>query len=758
MDPPETNLFDGQSQRPQRNGKLHPAVRWTAPLGLALLSFLVRAMPATTVYASDRVTFFGMDAYYHMRRVAYGLARFPESLTFDPYINFPHGAKPIWPPFFDAAVSLGVLPFYTWGGIEAAESAAVWIPPLLGTATVLVLYFLALRFFGFPVALLSGLLLAVSSGHYWFSQVGFLDHHAAVALTSTIVLASSMGLLAQLEDPRNETSTTRMAVTTGLAMALAFLVWPGSLLHVALAEAGFLLYIATRKRIKDAAQAAGAVCWVNAIAAAVIAPWSWGNHWPQWSDFSPAVLSNFQPWFLAALALYALVLRGTWTRGQDRGALRRLGDQGVLAALVVGASLFLFPGLLDSFGDAWQWLSKDEAFQASVAESQPLLMLDGKFSLRIAEGRLSRFIYILPLALFALAASTRTRKDRAAIGLLVLWTVGLVAVTLVQRRFFNSLSISMAIVFAWTAVVLYRAIVGRTSGMFGKTLGVLATGAAVIFLLIPMIKTYQRPVENLTRMLRGQPLIKRSAGPNFPALLETAQWIRENTPPTSGFLDVSQSPEYSVLALSGNGHLIEYVGRRPTVTNNFGDDIGAENYRLVQRYFAARSEAEAEAIANDLGARYVVATLAGPRKPRSGPVPILRQLADEDGQGLGGHRLVFEASGIGPGARPSDPIPKVFERVAGARITGMATPGEPVTADLELRTNRGRRILYRARTITGPEGRYILRLPYANTGGQGLVQTASHYRVRSQGVEDQIRVDERQVVHGDSTAGPNFGS
>ena len=252
MDPPETNRFDGEGQRPPQNGSLHPAVRWMAPLGLALLSLLIRAMPATTVYANERITFFGMDAYYHMRRVAYGLARFPESLTFDPYINFPHGAKPIWPPFFDAAVSLGVLPFYSFGGIEAAESAAVWIPPLLGTATVLVLYFLTLRFFGFPVALLSGLLLAISSGHYWFSQIGFLDHHAAVALTSTIVLASSMGLLAQLEDPANETSTTRMALATGLAMALAFLVWPGSLLHVALAETGFFLYIASRKRTEDA--------------------------------------------------------------------------------------------------------------------------------------------------------------------------------------------------------------------------------------------------------------------------------------------------------------------------------------------------------------------------------------------------------------------------------------------------------------------------------------------------------------------------
>lgn len=758
MTPPENNVAGTGGPWPTSSDPLPAGARFAAPLGLAVVALLVRALPATTVYAADRVTFFGMDAYYHMRRVAYGLARFPESLTFDPYINFPHGAKPIWSPLFDTLAAWLALPFYAWGGIDAAESAVVWLPVLLGVGTVLVVYWLALRFFGFAVAVLSGLLLAVNSAHYWYSQLGFLDHHAAVALSSTVLLACTMFLLRELETSPQATTGSRWIVATGLAIALAFLVWPGSLLHVALAEAGILLYLASRQRGDEATRAAAALFWLNALAAVCVAPFTWGNQWPQWNEFSPTVLSNFQPWFLAALALYALVLRWMWTRRANRDRLRRLGDQVFVAALLAGASLLLFPDLLESAGDAWQWLSKDEAFQASVAESRPLLILDGQLSFRIAEGRLSRFIYLLPLALFVLLFSARTRADRSALAFLVLWTAGLVVVTLLQRRFFNSLSVAMAIAMAWSLVCLYRGIAGRAPKPNRQVLGVLASAVVAFFLLAPMFDSYARPLDNLGRAIKDQPVIGRNAGPNFPALLETAEWIRDNTPETSGFLDASRQPEYAVLALSGNGHLIEYVGERPTITNNFGDDIGRENYRRAQRYFATPSEAEAEAIANELGARYVVATLAGPRKARTAPLPMLRRLADQDGQGLGGHRLVFEAKATGPGARPSDPTPKVFERVTGAIITGRAQPGEPVSAELEFRTNRGRRVLYRTRTAADENGLYRLRVPYASDPEGPSPATAESYRVRSRGKQARIAISEQQVQAGNTVKGPDFGS
>ena len=138
---------------------------------------------------------------------------------------------------------------------------------------------------------------------------------------------------------------------------------------------------------------------------------------------------------------------------------------------------------------------------------------------------------------------------------------------------------------------------------------------------------------------------------------------------------------------------------------------------------------------------------------------MLRRLADEDGQGLGGHRLVFEASALGRAGRSSDPVPKVFELVSGARVEGRAVPGEPVSAELELRTNRGRRIVYRTRTLADPKGQYTLRLPYANNdAGRGSTETGPHYRVRSRGIEGRVQVDERQVTEGATAAGPNLGS
>ena len=84
-----------------------------------------------------------------------------------------------------------------------------------------------------------------------------------------------------------------------------------------------------------------------------------------------------------------------------------------------------------------------------------------------------------------------------------------------------------------------------------------------------------------------------------------ADWLREATPPTSGFLDPAVAPEYGVMAHWTNGHVLEYVARRPTVVTNFGDDLGEENWLAMARYFGA-DEAEASAILDELGVRYAI--------------------------------------------------------------------------------------------------------------------------------------------------------
>jgi asparagine N-glycosylation enzyme membrane subunit Stt3 len=108
----------------QSPGVVPRVFRFLGPVGLFGLAFAVRALPRQRVFAGDDVLFFGNDAFYHLRRIVYSVVRFPDLLDFDLYINYPHGAKPIWPPLFDWAVALVSLPFYRPG--ELGERRPWW--------------------------------------------------------------------------------------------------------------------------------------------------------------------------------------------------------------------------------------------------------------------------------------------------------------------------------------------------------------------------------------------------------------------------------------------------------------------------------------------------------------------------------------------------------------------------------------------------------------------------------------------------------
>ena len=248
-------------------------MRAAAPAGLFLLALCVRSLPLPTVWAGDPVHFLGMDAYYHMRRILYGLERFPASLGFDPYINFPSGATAIWPPLFDGVATWIALPFYAAGGVDSAEQALVWLAPVLGSLTVVALYFLALRFLGFHVALAAGLILSVVSAHYWYSQVGFLDHHAAVALATTGLLAAAMVLLRSLdtstEFPRGAT------LALGCAFAGNLLLWPGSLLHVGLIEAGLVVFALAPASTPELRRRTRSLAAAQGVALVLLLPFCW---------------------------------------------------------------------------------------------------------------------------------------------------------------------------------------------------------------------------------------------------------------------------------------------------------------------------------------------------------------------------------------------------------------------------------------------------------------------------------------------------
>jgi asparagine N-glycosylation enzyme membrane subunit Stt3 len=459
-----------------------------------------------------------------------------------------------------------------------------------------------------------------------------------------------------------------------------------------------------------------------------------------------------------ALALHSAGCAALWRwSGAGSERRRRVLQTVAVGAAVVVASALAFPGLLVGASDAWRWMARDEAFQGMVLESSPLFLGSGGIDLSIPEVRLSRFIYLFPAALVALWLEARRGEQRAELLLLVFWCLVLAGVTVAQRRFFNTFSVGFALVMGWSAVQVYRVLPPLLPAFRARKA---ATGALVLafftFLMAPVFRAYQESFHNHLAAIRGEPLALGGRQGVRRALVAGAEWLRINTPPTSGFLDPEISPEYGVLSRWTSGHILKYEARRPTVVGNFGDDLGGENFRLSLTYFRS-GEDRAVQILEKLKVRYVVMRLArGPVLAEADRRAMVRRLSGLDVLTLNQHRLVYET----PLGRRGDGAPqaeyRIFEFVRGARLAGQASPGKRVGARISCLSNRGRKILARLTSRADPNGRYALTLPYATHGAPPAVLCDSAYTVFSGGRRVEVAVHEDQVQSGSPVLGPDL--
>jgi asparagine N-glycosylation enzyme membrane subunit Stt3 len=746
------------------------AARLLTQVGLFALGLVVRLLPWQTVFdggqtgGASRVVFFGMDAWYHMRRLQMALFSgngWPPS--FDPYVNFPHGAQPIWPPLFDALLAGVVWPIHVIGDWSTVEGAAAVVPAVIGASCVVAIYRVGLRLFDPTVALVSGVGLAVLPGHFWYSQVGFVDHHAAIALMSTLLLAVGTRFVGPFAD---SPVRWRGAAALGALSGLSLLLWPGMLLHVGIVGVGFgFAWLASLER-EAALRGALFLGLASTLALLLTGPAGWSAAWPGAERFSPVVISFFQPWLFASLGLLAAVAAFVFGRAESSAArANRTGQVAVLGLGLLVGSAFLFPDLLSGVGDAWRWLAKDEVFQGGVGESQPLFsskigLGETGLDVSIAEARLSRFVYLLPLALLALARHARARR-RPDLWLLLWWTIALAAVTLMQRRFFNSLSPAFVLVVGWSVVTLFRSLwrslpAAISRRPLARSAGWVALSLACVWLLQPSLATYRLAAANWMRVVRGDPVVIQRSQASTRTLLDAAEWLRDNTRPTDAPLDPNAAPEYGVLSHWGFGHLLKYVAQRPTVVGNFGDDVGEANLRKVTAYLAS-PEPDAVRILDDVRARYVLVETLGAVPPARLTRRSMRErLSVDDSPGWRHHRLLYES--------PIDAVRqeigrsefRIFERVAGARVVGRAAPGAVVRALLDYESNRGRRGRYEHAVEADALGRYEIVLPYATRGAPPGVDSAPAYRILSGGRAERLAVDEGAVQSGETLSGPDF--
>jgi len=751
---------------------------------LFLFAFAARSIGSPTVFSSIGVQLpYAGDAYYHLRRIWYSVARFPESLDFDRYVSFPDGSQSIWPPAFDWTIALFIRPFVDPTDQHAVEVLASWAPVVLGATTTGVAGLLAARLYGTLAGWSAGCLYAVLPMSFIFSQLGMIDHHVAVAALSTVTLWIGCGIFARDERAESwagalSTPNARWSAALGLAMGASLLTWPGVLIHIGVLQLALGLRWLWASDLETARARAIHFAISQAVVFGCIAPVGLGRDWSEFGSWSPLVLSNFQPAFFAMTAVAVCISQGLAERfdlAESRGHRSTLAM--IIAAIVAAGALSFLPDLRESLVSASGWFTRDEVLLGLANEMQPILATRGVFDPSFAVTRFGAGFVVLPLVWGVLAFRAWKTRDSAQ-GLLLFWTFAFTILTLRQWRFGNTLAVGYAIMIgallaSWMPDLRRR----LSQAPLRPAAEILVAVCLIVWSGVAFARFYQPIVAMNWQALSDE--TTRDRGPLAPTRRiydQAGRWLARHTPVTSGYLDTEAIPEYGVLADWGTGHVLRYRSERPMIQDPFGPYAGRKSFEAAWSYYATSDEDAAIEILETLGARFIVGGRSGAGSTSSlEPEAMANRLWRAYGSsmpmrggtavpGLARHRLVYFAH-----ARLPDDLPAslraglrpesigVWEVVPGARIEGRAQAGSRVRLALDLSTSPTTKHVYRRETIADDKGRYDFVVPYPNDEAfSPNIRAAGAYRLSGVKSRTRLAVREEEIQAGTIVIAPDL--
>ncbi len=177
------------------------------------------------------------DPLYNLRQVEQILANFPQYAWFDPMSLFPTGMSVPWGPLFPTIIATVCL---ITGATTRPEiiSTGLLIPPLMGVMMVAVMYFVGKTCGDWKTGLLASGFTAVVTGQFFYrSFYGYMDHHIAEVLFSTIFCLLYMSAVFSEKDSKIELKniisykkTLLLSGLAGIAYLLGLFVMPTMIL------------------------------------------------------------------------------------------------------------------------------------------------------------------------------------------------------------------------------------------------------------------------------------------------------------------------------------------------------------------------------------------------------------------------------------------------------------------------------------------------------------------------------------------------
>jgi len=634
------------------------------------------------------------DSQYHLRRIQLWMEGQDVGDGVDPWLNYPHGARVPWPPYYTVVLRAMIGPGAPDDPAERLrwiERRAARVPLVFGLLTSLLAAAAAwillrpavdtgqngrrhapepppfdLRWMG---ALSAGLLHAFFNASVFYSPLGIADHHAFVScLNAAMLLAFCWVLMsAKLEPASNGLPPTlrlvaplRWGLFAGALAGVLLGAWVGSLMYVI----GFQIALAVLLFLHARRPLPGLPVFglsYHLAAAACVLPAAISSPWLDVDPWMVVNISWFHPAFLLlGAAVFVPLLR---LPANPENALHRRYPWLVGAALaLLGLLLAAIPNpMREGIRAGFSWLSTSEEFMTNVAESRPLIGPGAEPGVLVQY--LGYGVYLLPIAwLVALVVwwrrgrLTGTAHDLASAALLP-WLVAvplLLMQALGQRRFGDALAMPMAVLLAVGLILCLRPLLASmqrrlTRGLRGRML-IRLTGLGV---LLPAVAVMSWPaIQGASHATAG-----RQPGPRQVAKLaaphEIYYWLRDRT---------GESEPGGVLTNWGQGHAVAWSAQHPSVACNFGSYVGVESFQAPSRFFLSESAGDAEQVLLERQVRWVIVPWQLPGMLRHQVAALgERPLSDYRDPGHGGltaawfhtvgAQLMFD--GRPPGAAPA---------------------------------------------------------------------------------------------------------
>jgi len=235
-------------QSPEQKRRLPPIVIVGIILAVLFgISLYIRIyLSYDQVFVNDWVWFRETDAYYHIRNIENLVHNFPHFNNFDPYMLYPGGGGGLARPFFDWLVAAIVLLVSHGPPTQhTIEAVGAYMPAILGTLTLIPVYFIGKELFNRWAGVISAALIVILPGEFLNrSRLGFTDHHVAEVLFSTVCILFLIMAIKRARErdisfghllSRDWSTITKPLVYTllaGIFLGIYLLSWQGGLFFI----------------------------------------------------------------------------------------------------------------------------------------------------------------------------------------------------------------------------------------------------------------------------------------------------------------------------------------------------------------------------------------------------------------------------------------------------------------------------------------------------------------------------------------------